>query len=187
MRPNRRSFNFKRHDFKATGLQVRYHGVEIIPDTRNVFTQDPAWPDKVNNSKHLRPEVTRILCAELFTGDREGLAGKSAANEIDSWRVGDGSDVVIERLRFWPVFEVHLAAEVVNLASPSACHSRRFEAYPHAADAAEQVCECKPAVHSARTVGVALKITIADGNEAFHGCPLNLIRPRMNRISPCIQ
>ena len=89
------SRNIKRLDFVALSFQVSTHFSENqIGDVRHVFTQDPSWLALGYDSKHLRPEVARVVFGAAFSGDAERLARESSRDEITS-DSGNISDIAV--------------------------------------------------------------------------------------------
>jgi hypothetical protein len=49
----------------------------------NIFCHDPAGPESLYNSKHFRPEPAIISLALSSTGNRYGLAGEAAGDDVN--------------------------------------------------------------------------------------------------------
>lgn len=78
------SWNHKCPRCVAFTFQVRKHIVERqIEDVSNIFSNDPSGPQLVDNSKHLRPEITVIVLASALSGLGEGLAREAAGNNVN--------------------------------------------------------------------------------------------------------
>jgi len=52
---------------------------------QNGPSDDPSRPDFSYEAMHLRPEMARVFCSALISGDAERLAGITAAYEVDRW------------------------------------------------------------------------------------------------------
>jgi hypothetical protein len=82
-----------------------------------------------------------IFCAELFSGDAEGLAGVSAADEIDGAPVGfsvELSDVAVGG-DVGPMLAEDGSAEGIDFAEGDGSHARLFEAKAESANAGKEV------------------------------------------------
>ena len=89
-RPDGASWNNKRRCGVAFRCQVIEYGVETeFNVSSNILANDPSRPDFSYEAIHLRPEVARVGFPELLSCGAEGLAGISAADNVD------GRDVVI--------------------------------------------------------------------------------------------
>ena len=134
-RPDGASWNDKRRCGVARMRQVIEYGVEAeFNVASNVFANDPSRPDVSYESMHLRPEVTRVVYSALVACDAEGLAGITAADDVD----GRNSvmmkspcckvfDVVVDR-DTGPVAAKYPAAESVDFAEGDGFHAGPFEA-----------------------------------------------------------
>ena len=68
----------------AVAFHFRKHRIEAHCDMpSNVFSQDVTGPGLVNNSAHLRPEVTVICRASSLPGRGERLAWVPAGNKVN--------------------------------------------------------------------------------------------------------
>jgi len=84
--PEGTSRKTKRPRFVTFGFQVSETAVKSqVDEVRNVFSNDPTGPCFGNKAAHFRPEVTRVRLSPLPTGDRVGLTGKAASDEVDCW------------------------------------------------------------------------------------------------------
>lgn len=93
--------------FQISAHFVEYQSVRPINKAANVFAHDPTRLDSVNDSKHFRPEVSRIVFSLSFTGLGEGLAGESAGNNVNcagEWGGVECADVVMAMRDVWEVF-----------------------------------------------------------------------------------
>jgi hypothetical protein len=138
------SRNNKRPRGVADGFQVSEHIVECQRDeTSNVFTNDPSRSRECNNAAHLRPEVAVVFLRSLLSGDAEGLAGESAADEIDSSKPIQSVCVnavnVVEAGDTWPMFSKHGSAVFVTFAECNGSHSGSLEAETESANTGEEV------------------------------------------------
>jgi len=52
-------------------------------EPKHILSHDPTGSGFFNNTAHLRPEVTVILCAASLPGDGERLAGEAATDEVN--------------------------------------------------------------------------------------------------------
>jgi hypothetical protein len=79
------SRNFKRwRCFVAIGFQVRKHNLEPqAVEVSNILAKNPTRPGFSSHAAHFRPEPAVIARASALPGAGEGLAGKSAANNVD--------------------------------------------------------------------------------------------------------
>tara|TARA_R110000823_G_scaffold164859_1_gene297167 strand:- start:40 stop:450 length:411 start_codon:yes stop_codon:yes gene_type:complete len=101
------SWNIERLDFVSFTFQVSAHSFEdhAVFDVNNashVLANNEPRLEYLDNSKHLRPEISTVTCSFLFTCDRETLARETPCDDIgvrDSIFVelffGDFSDIVI--------------------------------------------------------------------------------------------
>jgi hypothetical protein len=96
--------------------------------TANIFTNDPSRPDVFHKSKHFWPEVTVILMAIALPGEREGLAGVSSADEVNTSSISiciNVMDVLMDR-HVGPVLGQHLAAKRVYFTERNRFHAGAF-------------------------------------------------------------
>jgi hypothetical protein len=76
------SRNNKRPAGVADSFQVRKHTVEAHRDeASNILSKHPSRSDRLDSSKHRRPEVTVICLAFSLPGQTERLAGETPGNE----------------------------------------------------------------------------------------------------------
>lgn len=78
-----RRFQIKAHLFE-------YHSSRPINKAANVFAHDPTRLDSANDSKHFRPEMSRIVGSFSLAGLGVGLTGKSAGKNVNCVGVGGG-------------------------------------------------------------------------------------------------
>jgi hypothetical protein len=126
------SRNNKRPRGVADGFQVSEHVVECQrDDASNVFANNPRGSRECNNPAHFRPEVAVVFLRSLLSGDGEGLARESAADDIDTSKpiqsvCVNGANVV-EAGDAWPVLAEHGSAVFVTLAKSDGAHPGSFE------------------------------------------------------------
>jgi hypothetical protein len=80
----------------AFQFQVSKHRVEFHSNkTTNILSNNPSGPCLMDNSKHLRPEVTVIVLASTLPGVTERLAGEAPGKQSCSSESGavEGEDV----------------------------------------------------------------------------------------------
>lgn len=138
------SRNNKRPRGVAETFQVREHFVEPQADvTSNVLAKDPSGSRECNNSMQFRPEVAVILMRSASSGDTEGLAGISTADEIDGSKPTQSACInaanVPKVRNAWPALGEDDTTEIVGLAEPDGTHTGSLESETEAADATESV------------------------------------------------
>ena len=86
--------------FQIGAHLLEHHSVLNTKKSRNVFSNDPSWPELGDDASHFGPQKSLVLGAGSNTSDRERLAGKAAGEQIGNWPdaiVGagclEGSDV----------------------------------------------------------------------------------------------
>jgi hypothetical protein len=141
-RVNGASWNNKRPDGEAFSFQRCGNLVETeFKMSSNILGNDPSRPDFSYKSMHLRPEMSFIFCAELFSGDAEGLAGVSAANKVNCSLVGASvelPDVAVDG-DVGPMLVQDGLAEGIDFAEGESPHARLSEAETESPNAGEEV------------------------------------------------
>jgi hypothetical protein len=139
---NGASWNNKRPDGEAFSFQRCGNLVETeFKMSSNILGNDPSRPDVSYKSMHLRPEMSFILCAELFSGDAEGLAGVSAANKVNCSLICasvEVPDVAVDG-DVGPMLAQDGLAEGIDFAEGESPQARLSEAETESADAGEEV------------------------------------------------
>jgi hypothetical protein len=64
--------------FQVSNRTVECHGNK----SSNIFSNNPSWPEYLDNASYLWPEVAVICFAFALPGNTERLAGKSAGNNV---------------------------------------------------------------------------------------------------------
>jgi hypothetical protein len=138
------SRNNKRPRGVAEGFQVSQHIIECQRDeASNVFAKEPSGSFECNNAAHFRPEVAVVRLCFLLSGDAEGLAGESSADEIDSSKPTQSLCVqgtnIIEARDSRPVLAEDGSAELVSLAEGDCSHPGSLKSETESSDAGKEV------------------------------------------------
>jgi len=136
------SWNNKRPNGVTFAFQVSKRAVEFhLNEPSNVLSNDPTGPKLFDNSKHFRPEVTRVVSASLLSGGGKRLAGEAAGDEVDFTRdcgFCNGSDVSIV-FDFWPMLLQNCRGKWINLAKAHRLNARPACCQGKASDSTEQI------------------------------------------------
>ena len=106
----------------ADSVQVSPHLTQpALGARRDVFDDDPAWPEFADDSEILEPEAGPCAgeaCAEA--GATDILAGKAAADEVDGREVPSTGDADVDdaSVDVGPVLCENLSTEVILLHLP---------------------------------------------------------------------
>jgi hypothetical protein len=102
----------------------------------DVLGDDEAGPDFTDNPEHVGPEINSDSASSR--GGAEGLAGESAADEVDRTSKAGGSNIDVA----WdarPVFCEHAPAEGFDLAEGDCPHTGPLKAEAESSDAGKEV------------------------------------------------
>jgi hypothetical protein len=141
---NGTSRNNKRPRGVPETFQVSEHIVECQrDDASNVFANDISGSRECNNAAHFRPEEAVIVLSFLLASGREGLAGESAADEVNSSKPIQSACVnavdVVKAGDLRPVLAQHGSAPFISLAESDGSHSGSLKPEGKSADSAEEV------------------------------------------------
>jgi hypothetical protein len=135
-----RSFMMKNPDCVALPLQVLTNVVRgKVQDSRYVFTHNPSRSNFGDQPRKLRPEIAVVVFRLLGSGNREGLTGKPAEDDVNrsNFLTSQCFDVSVNRY-VRPVAAQNSLAELVTFTHGDDTSASRLKRQVDTSDTGEK-------------------------------------------------